>query len=438
MKPEIGKPTEEQHALLRGRQALRLVSADLPHLAGLAHLVRMKATNKVAVAAVADSGLVLLNPSVFASVPLADAAYVLAHELMHLALNTHGRGEGAAPLAVNFAHDYIINDMLSAEMGRLPPLDGLYEENARTISLEEMVTRMRKNPNPKRRCWSQSGGTGRDDESDSPMGIALREAGLLPPKPKIPDLPPDIARGDLLPRDREPDFEPEISPSLRDQLRNAVRKAAAKAASLGALQEQMKEAEKGQPIEPQRGEAMIHAVELGYAPPWQLALQRWMDAVAPGPRSYARPSRRGGADRTDVALPGRTREGWALHILLDTSGSMEQVLPKTLGAIASFCDASNVAQVHVIQCDIEVTHDDWLEPSELLEYRVAGFGGSDMSPGIRYFANDPEVMSVLVLTDGYISFPADEPPYQVLWGLIGDYADAFDPPYGDVIKMKLE
>ena len=98
----------------------------------------------------------------------------------------------------------------------------------------------------------------------------------------------------------------------------------------------------------------------------------------------------------------------------------------------------NVAQVHVIQCDIEVTHDDWLEPPELLEYRVAGFGGSDMTPGIRYFAIDPEVQSILVLTDGYITIPTDEPPYRVLWGLIGEYSEGFEPPYGDVVKMKLE
>ena len=194
--------------------------------------------------------------------------------------------------------------MLALEMGRLPPLDGLYEENARSISLEEMVTKMRQNPSQKRRSWGPMGGTGHSDDNDSPMGIALRKAGLLPPKPKIPDLPPDLMRGDLLPRDRESDFEPEVPQGLREQLRSAVRKAAAKAASLGALQDQMKEAEKGQPVDPQRGEALIHAVELGYAPPWQLALQRWLDAIAPGPRSYARPSRRGGADRTDVALPG--------------------------------------------------------------------------------------------------------------------------------------
>src|SRR4051812_11635619 len=99
-----------------------------------------------------------------------------------------------------------------------------------------------------------------------------------------------------------------------------------------------------------------------------------MDAVAPGPRTFSRPSRRG-ADRTDCVLAGRRREGWALHVVLDTSGSMVEVLPVALGALASFCETAGVAQVHVLQCDDEVTRDDWVAPEELAEYRIAGFGG---------------------------------------------------------------
>jgi hypothetical protein len=40
-----------------------------------------------------------------------------------------------------------------------------------------------------------------------------------------------------------------------------------------------------------------------YRTPWEVALQRWMESVAPGERTFARPSRRG-ADRADVVLPG--------------------------------------------------------------------------------------------------------------------------------------
>ena len=69
--------------------------------------------------------------------------------------------------------------------------------------------------------------------------------------------------------------------------------------------------------------------------------------------AYARPSRRG-ADRTDVVLPGRKREGWTLNIVLDTSGSMADEMPRALGAIADFCEAVGVDQVRLVQCDTAV------------------------------------------------------------------------------------
>src|SRR5262245_63712799 len=90
---------------------------------------------------------------------------------------------------------------------------------------------------------------------------------------------------------------------------------------------------------------LMEAVATAYTPPWQLALQHWLDAVSPGPRSYGRPSRRGG-DRDDIVLPGRKREGWTLHIVLDTSGSMIDTLPHILGLLATFSEASGVTDVH--------------------------------------------------------------------------------------------
>ena len=167
-------------------------------------------------------------------------------------------------------------------------------------------------------------------------------------------------------------------------------------------------------------------------------MQRWLDAVAPAGRSYAKASRRG-AERDDgVVLCGRLREGWTLHIVLDTSGSMASMLPNILGVIASFCEGAGVAQAHILQCDIEVTRDEWLEPAQLSEYRIAGFGGSDMSPGLNHLAEDSEVAAVLVLTDGYISYPAQEPPYAVLWAVFRDptgYDANFRPPYGIVMFL---
>jgi predicted metal-dependent peptidase len=183
-------------------------------------------------------------------------------------------------------------------------------------------------------------------------------------------------------------------------------------------------------------ETCMSAILTAYQPPWQLALQHWLDAVAPGPRSFARPSRRG-AERDDgIVLPGRKREGWALHVVLDTSGSMVDTLPHVLGLLASFCEGSGVNQVHILQCDVGVTVDEWIEPSQLGSYRITGFGGSDMSPALLKLAEDPEVAAVLVLTDGYIEYPAEEPAYAVLWGLVNGWP-AFEPAYGAVVHVRL-
>ncbi len=109
---------------------MRLACGDVPHLSGLAHVVRIKPDNRVAVAAVSQSGLVLVNPHVFAAAPMGDAAFVLAHELLHLALDTHNRVGNSPMLLGNIAHDYIINDILGEEMDRRPPLNGLFKHGA--------------------------------------------------------------------------------------------------------------------------------------------------------------------------------------------------------------------------------------------------------------------------------------------------------------------
>jgi predicted metal-dependent peptidase len=172
-----------------------------------------------------------------------------------------------------------------------------------------------------------------------------------------------------------------------------------------------------------------------YRTPWELALQRWLESVAPGERTFARPSRRG-AERTDVVLPGRRREGWILNVVLDTSGSMTDEIPRALGAIGEFCDAVGVDQVRLVQCDAAVTADELVAPEALAERQVTGYGGSDLSPALRHLADDQHVRAVVVVTDGEIAYPPEPQPYDVLWVLPARGAVAFGPPYGRVITMQ--
>lgn len=428
----------EQLAGANATRALSLVAATLPHLAGLCHSVRVKVSKRYPVAAIGASGLMIVNPRVFSEEPLPDLVFVVAHELMHLALDTFGRSGSANARLTNIAHDYVINDILSTELNRPVPLNGLVRHGARRESLEALVAELARDGCPEGGCWSVERKKKKKPAKAPKNAIQaeLERLGLVPPDPAASDEWDDVPDGDTLSADDEAELEPELGPKDRSERRERVRREAVRSVSLKELREAMDSAQGGgQGSDPGATETLMAAVSTAYQPPWQLALQHWLDAVTPGPRSYAKPSRRG-ADRSDLVLAGRKREGWALHVVLDTSGSMLDTLPRILGLLASFCEGAGVSQVRVMQCDTGITADDWLDPAELANYRVTGFGGSDMSPAMDELSDDAEVSAVLVLTDGMISYPAEEPPYSVLWGLV-DGVSHFQPDYGTVVHVRL-
>jgi predicted metal-dependent peptidase len=166
-----------------------------------------------------------------------------------------------------------------------------------------------------------------------------------------------------------------------------------------------------------------------------MALQTWLEGVVPGERTFVRPSRRG-SDRHDVIMPGRKRDAWMLNVVLDTSGSMSEEIPRALGAIADFCDAAGVDDIRLVQCDTAVTADEILSPAMLATYEISGYGGSDLTPAMLALADDPRVTAAIVLTDGDITFPQEPMPYAVLWVLAPQGSPAFQPPYGRVITMQ--
>ncbi|WP_020471918.1 vWA domain-containing protein [Zavarzinella formosa] len=430
--------TTHDAAMKKAAQALRLTALQMPHLSGLTRLVRLRVTDDVAVAAVSASGLVLVNANVFSMIGIADAFFVVTHELLHLALDSFGRGEGSHPLAVNYAHDYVINDLLCDELHLYrPPLDGLSLRGARHMSLESLLVQAADEAKRGTPLWrvSQSVAGEGAAEVDSDMTVALRRAGLLPPK----QLTTETRRsrknpnGDLISPEEERKHEPNRSAWDRIRQQEAVRKEARRAAGDWAVRDAMGAREKqtgGQATG--NTDLLIEVLRSAAAPPWELALQHWLDAIAPGDRTYARPSRRSG-DRSDVVLPGRHREGWALHIVLDTSGSMSDTLSNALGTLAAFCESAGVAMIRIVQCDTAVTREDWLEPEGLVEYPITGMGGSDMTPAMDYLAEDPEVMAVLVITDGCINYPPNPPPYQVLWAIVDGGSVEF--PYGVAVQV---
>jgi predicted metal-dependent peptidase len=415
--------TLPRSTLARIQKGLRMLTVPLPHLAGLAAAVRVDIDERVPTMGVFASGRLVANPEFTARLNDNELVFVLAHELLHLALRTHERAKGSGQLEFNYAHDYIINDMLRVALGVTTiPAGGLDMPGAREKSAEQIVVEMRRNGDAvssRSRVW------------EGEVTVAGRVFG---PQAAGRGAPDTNDSGDVLDDRRERELFPD---DPADQARRAkeIGELAAKGLALGKAMSAMSGAMRGRGTDGGGARQLVAALRGIYSTPWQMALQTWLEGVVPGERTFARPSRRG-ADRQDVVLPGRRRHAWMLNVVLDTSGSMSDEIPRALGAIADFCDTASVDDIRLVQCDTAVTSDEVLTPSALAAYEVSGYGGSDLTPAMLALADDSRVTAAIVITDGDITFPAEPMPYAVLWILPPHGQPGFAPPYGRVITMQ--
>lgn len=405
---------DDAATLARITRGLRMVTVPFPHLSGLAAAVRVNIDHRVPTMGVFASGRLVANPGFTARLSNNDLIFVLAHELLHLALRTHDRAVGSSHLEFNYAHDYIINDMLRHALGVATiPAGGLDMPGARDKAAEEIVVEMRRSghhASSRSQVWEGTVVT-----IDQVLGAAKQaEPGTM---------------GDVLDSKREREMFPDEAEAQAARAR-AIRDLAAKGMALAKAMGAMR----GRGDEAGGMQKNVRALRGIYRTPWQIMLQRWLEGVTPAERTFMRASRRG-ADRTDIVMPGRQRHSLMLNVILDTSASMSDEVPFALGAIADFCEATAVDEIRVVQCDTEVTSDEVLSAAELAEYEISGYGGSDMTPAMLALADDPRVTSVIIITDGEITYPPEAMPYAVLWAIPGDKTN-FAPPYGRVITMQ--
>jgi hypothetical protein len=410
---------------------MSLVRIALPHLVGLSHLVEIRLDRRIGTAGIFRSGRLMINPGWFVSLNTTrEQAFVLAHELLHLALRSHERGTTGDHGQFNVAHDLIINDMLEHELGIRPPGGGIRHEGARRYSAEQLIAQGRLSegepfapPRPStttlgRALTDALAGAGASDllatkdDTSGEHDHADHRCGLT----------------DLLENEWFPSEERRRVAARREAVERAI-------ATVGALEELERSAEAlAWGIEPSDPEAVVITPEGMYRPPWELALHRWLDAASAPQRTYRRASRRAG-DRTDIAMPGRAREAWTLSIILDTSGSMWGEFERALGAIAAFAPGAGVEAVRIVQCDTDVTSDELVPIQDLESFTVEGLGGTVLDPAFERLAEDPAVTAALVLTDGCLEIPP-EGPFDVLWAVTTDpKGSGFSPSYGSVVTI---
>jgi len=439
--------------------AMGIVCGDFPYMAGLAAAVDVRLDNRIKTAAVTPSGKILIGTEFYADLSLLDLAIILAHELFHLFRDTINRAEKHRNFnLVNIADDYMINDIIRQQFNypQNTILDiGLnwqdfrsdycninnnfveISEYAEDYSLEEVVVILSKNTDSiPSQLWKLPEKTIIIKKEKTAMEDALIKAGIATQDARQTTEQPDNSgdfQPDILTQEMERALFPDEDPSLLDKQIFEIQEIAKNAAAESVYISQLKESIDIYAGYGSSGSTGFWNMLKGhYKTPWEAALQRWFDAVAPGDRTWARPSRRG-AYRTDVVLPGRKREGWILHLVLDTSGSMYNNLSKALAAIAQFCANNNVDTVRVIQADATVQKEEFVTPEDLENsFQIVGLGGTDFDSTFAYLSEDPDIESVVILSDGYFS-PPPEPPFNVLWAITGNYQPNF--PYGTRINM---
>ena len=409
--------------------ALRGASMMVPHLAGLARLVRIVASERTRTASIFSSGRLVVNAPWFLSLSKPERIFIAAHELMHLALRTHDRRGDADPQLFNIAHDYIINDMLRTALGMEVPAEGLDWPGAASLSAEKIYAELRSRQlhgeGLPREAWSHSTypflGTLGEAMSDAGLGSPGRGLHLPPAMDALDD---EIERS-WFPQDQQEDEK--RRKDLDAETNRAVVLGVWRDRAQAALDPALSAAAAGANV-------LVDALESRLRPPWELAMQRWLEDAVPGARSFARPSRRQG-DRSDLVLAGRKREGWTLNLVLDTSGSMTSELGRVLGVIKSFCESASIATVRILQCDDALQADAMVSVETLAQFHILGGSSSDLSPALLKLARDPEVDAAIAITDGDIDYPVDPLPYNVLWAITGAVPSSFRPGYGRVLQI---
>lgn len=423
MSPAAGGATPDD-TIQRVSLALNLACSRLPHLSGIARTIEIRPDDRVPTAGITAGGRLLVNGDWFQSLAHDDGVFVIAHELMHLCLRSHDRGMEVDHETFNAAHDYVINDMLMEDLLQVVPAGGLWHPGARDMSAEQLVAMLRRGD----LSMPKAVATPRTD-----LGAALAAAGVTSPTGTEGRGP---GSGDVIDDDQERRLFPDDTEAHRAAARARVRTAVENADALGTSSQVIYAACMGG-LSSGLGEQRVEPLEGCYAPPWEAALVHWMESTMPGRRSFARPSRRQ-ASCGDAVLAGRLRHGWAIHVILDTSISMQFAIQKVLGEIATFCESAQVAAVHILQCDTRVTVDEWIAPDELRAYRILGLGGSDLRPAMKRLRRDPAVEAAIIITDGMIDYLKRPPPYSVLWALTDEPPEwcRFRPRYGTKIRIE--
>ena len=129
-------------------------------------------------------------------------------------------------------------------------------------------------------------------------------------------------------------------------------------------------------------------------------------------------------------------------VAIDVSGSTEgepvKVFLKEVYSICSQISEKDKLRLRIIQCDAEICSDEIIGGDEdfkekMKNFKLEGGGGTDFRPVFERLSADKKrgakIRALLYFTDGYGTFPVENPDYKVCFLLYGENAEDIKVPY---------
>jgi len=398
----IETPTSRR--IQKARTALVL---DHPFFGSL--LFRLGGCECRSIQTMATDGLSLYyNPAFVGTLNAAELAGVLAHEVMHPALQHHTRRGDRDRERWNMACDYAINPLL-VDAGLNLPEGVLLDNRFRGMSAEQIYNLLDSE------ATQDSGSEDEEGESGADKSNAERPPAGEANEPAAPMSEGGI--GQVL----DAPLPDEGTPTIEEQVRGwdiAVNQATTIAKHAGKVPAGLNRTLEG------AAEAAID---------WRELLRRhWSDTI-PADYSWMRPNRR--HLWTGLYLPGVVREGVGeVAIAVDCSGSVSARQLRLFEAeVRSILEGQRPERVYVLYFDAVVQKMETYEAGQRIDLNPVGGGGTEFGPCFEWLdERGIQPQTLVFLTDMYGSFPTSCPAYPVLWASTGSQK----APFGQVIPMR--
>ncbi|MGA9672939.1 MAG: VWA-like domain-containing protein [Terracidiphilus sp.] len=387
----------------KARTALLL---DHPFFGSL--LFRLKGRENRSIPTMATDGVSLyFNPAFVDTLNAATLAGVLAHKVMHPALQHHVRRSGRDPRQWNKACDYAINPLL-LDAGLSLPEVILVDHRFRGMSAEQIYNLREAEAEPQ-----SVGHEGANDDSGTGTGKAPQEQNA-PESLSAPVTQGGI--GQVL----DAPLPDEETPSVEEQARDW-------SVALNQAVTLSKQAGKSP-----TGLARVLEGAAEAAVDWRELLPRlWSDTI-PTDSNWLRPNRR--HIWAGLYLPGVVQEGVGeIAIAVDCSGSVNAWQLRLFKVeIRSILEGQRPQRVPVLYFDKEAHKVETCEAGQPVNLNPIGGGGTDFGPCFDWLEEQGIRPQTLVfLTDLCGTFPETDPGYPALWAST-EWRWA---PFGSVIPM---